>query len=117
MQAQPISRIRARGAVLEPWQQSLVDARDVVKAVLGRAASTVVAERESGIYRGVIIGETRDYVIQQIGRQASAVIHAKEQFRAAQLPEVGRRLSIHYSRSHAFAREIRQRSRQEELSR
>jgi len=41
--------------------------------VLGRAASTVMAERNSGIYRDVIVGHTRDYIIQRIGKQPAAV--------------------------------------------
>jgi hypothetical protein len=119
MQAQPIPRIPARDAMLEPWQQSLSDARHIAKTVLGRGASTVVAERHSGIYRGAIIGHTRDYIIQQIGRQPNAVIHSKDLFHAPDrdLPEVGRAFSIHYSRSHAVAREIRERLREEERSR
>jgi hypothetical protein len=63
----------AKGAMLEAWQQSLSEARQIAKMVLGRAASTVVAERNRGIYRSVIIGHTRDYIIQQIGKQAAAI--------------------------------------------
>ena len=87
--------------------------------MLGRAAATVVAERQSGIYRGVIIGHTRDYVIQQIGRQPNAVIHSKDLFNAPDrdFPEVGRAFSIHYSRSHAVAREIREKLREAGRSR
>jgi hypothetical protein len=119
MHAQPIRKIPARSAVLEPWQQSLSDARHLAKTVLGSAASAVMAERHSGIYRGVIIGDTPDYIIQQIGRQPNAVIHSKDLFHAPgeDFPEVGRAFSIHYSRSHAIAREIRERLREEERSR
>ena len=38
--------------MLEGWQQFLSEAHQIVKMVLGRDASTVVAERNSGIYRG-----------------------------------------------------------------
>jgi hypothetical protein len=112
-------RIPAKGTLLEPWQQSLSDARHIAKTVLGRAASTVVAERHSGIYRGVIIGQTSDHIIQQIGKQPNAVIHSKDLFHTQDrdLPEVGRAFSIHYSRSHAIAREIRERLREEGRSR
>jgi hypothetical protein len=72
MQAQPIPKTAAKGAMLQGWQQSLSEAHQIAKMVLGRAASTVVAERNSGVYRGVIIGHTRDYIIQQIGEQAAA---------------------------------------------
>lgn len=50
MQAQPIPKTPAKGAMLEAWQQSLSEARQIAKMVLGRAASTVVAERKR-IYR------------------------------------------------------------------
>jgi len=121
MQAQPTPKTPAKGAALEPWQQSLIEARQIAKMVLGHQASAVVAERNSGIYRGVIIGHTRDYIIQQIGKQAAAVIHSKDLFhpsdREFPWPEVGRAFSIHYSRSHAVAREIRARLREQGLSR
>ena len=103
------------------WQQSLREAHEIAKMVLGNGASTVMAERNSGIYRGVVIGHTRDYIIQQIGRQATAVIHAKDLFPASNhafpWPQVGRAFAIHYSRSHAVAREIRERLREHGLSR
>jgi len=103
------------------WRQSLREARRIAKMVLGDAAFAVMAERNSGIYRGVIIGHTRDDIIQQIGRQAAAVIHSKDVFQARDhgfpWPEVGRLFSIRYSRSHAIAREIRERLREQELSR
>ena len=56
MQAQPIPKIPSKGVMLEAWQQSLSEARQIAKMVLGRAASTVVAERNSGIQRRRIIG-------------------------------------------------------------
>jgi len=80
-----------------------------------------MAEHNSGIYRGVIIGHTRDYIIQQVGKQAAAVIHSKDLFSTPEQefpwPEVGRAFSIHYSRSHAVVREIRERLREYGLSR
>ena len=118
---QPVLKTRSKTATPEPWQHSLSEARRVAKMVLGRAASTVVAERNSGIYRGIIIGHTRDYIVQQIGKQAAAVLHSKNLFHTPDhefpWPEVGRAFSIHYSRSHAVAREIRARLREQGLSR
>ena len=105
-----------KAAPLEPWQQSLLEARAVAKLALGREAGVKVAERHSGIYRGLIIGHTRDHVIQQIGNQTAAVIHAKDRFPTPQhphqfpWPEVGRRVSIHYSQSRVVAREMRERT-------
>jgi len=114
MQAQSVSK-------LAPWQQSLSDARQVAKMMLGHEASVTMAEHNSGIYRGVIIGHTRDYIIQQIGKQAAAVIHSKDLFRAPDhefpWPEVGHAFSIHYSRSQAIARELREKLRENGLNR
>lgn len=114
MPTQPIRK-------LAHWQGSLNEARQVAKMALGQEASTVIAERNSGIYRGVIIGHTRDYIVQQIGKQAAAVIHAKDLFAAPEAgfpwPEVGHAVSIHYSGSHAIVREIRERVREQEVSR
>jgi hypothetical protein len=121
MHAQLIPKTAAKEAVLEAWQQSLREARRVAKMMLGHGASVAMAEHNSGIYRGVIIGHTRDYIIQQIGKQAAAVIHSKDMFHAPDhefpWPEVGRAFSIHYARSHAVAREIRERLREAGLSR
>jgi len=106
---------------MQSWQQSLKEAHKVAKMVLGRAAAVAMAEHNSGVYRGVIIGHTRDYIVQQIGRQAAAVIHSKDRFaeRDAEFPwpEVGQTVSIQYSRAQAVARQIRERSHQQELSR
>jgi hypothetical protein len=121
MQSQSFPKIATRSAVLEPWQQALSDARQVAKMALGDAASSVVAERHGDNYRGMIIGHTHDYIIQQIGRQAAAVIHSKDLFhtpdRGFPWPEVGRTYVIRYSRSQAIVREIRERLREQEVSR
>ena len=106
---------------LAPRQESLRQAHQVAKMALGQETSTVMAERSSGIYRGVIIGHTRDYIVQQIANPAAAAIHSKHLFRASEAefpwPEVGHAVSIHYSGSHAIAREIRERAREQGLSR
>jgi hypothetical protein len=106
---------------LARWQESLREARQVAKMALGQETSTEMAERNGGIYRGVIIGHTRDYIVQQIGKQAAAVIHSKNLFHAPAAefpwPEVGYAVSIHYAGSHAIARDIRERVREQGLSR
>ena len=106
---------------LKPWQQSLSDARRLAKMVLGDDDSVVMAEHDGGTYRGVIIGHTRDYIVQQLGREAAAVIHAKERFgepgNAFSWPQVGQIVSINYAHSRAVVREIRERMRERELSR
>lgn len=106
---------------LTPWQQALSDARRLAKMVLGNEASVVMAEQGGGTYRGVIIGHTRDYIVQQIGKEAAAVIHAKERFGergdAFPWPQVGQIASIDYAHSRAAVRDIRERSRERELSR
>jgi hypothetical protein len=99
---------------MRAWQQSLKEARQAAKMLLGRNAGVSMAEHNSGIYRGVIIAHTRDYIVQQIGRQAAAVIHPKERFGEHEAgfpwPEVGRNFSIQYAHSLAVAREIRERA-------
>ncbi|HUD99391.1 MAG TPA: hypothetical protein VMR62_07430 [Bryobacteraceae bacterium] len=121
MPAQPIPKTPVKGTVLEAWQQSLSEAWQVAKMILGHEASVAMAEHNSGIYHGVIIGHTRDYIVQQIGKQAAAVIHSKDLFHAPDQefpwPEVGHAFSIHYSRSRAVARELRERLREQGLSR
>jgi len=106
---------------LTPWQQSLREAQRLAKMVLGHEASVVMAEDRSGIYRGVIIGQTRDYIVQQIGGQAAAVVHAKERFDQRgggfPWPKVGQMVSIHYAHARAIVREIRERIHEQGLSR
>jgi len=106
---------------LTAWQQSLSEARQVAKMILGRASSVAMAKHENGIYRGVIIGHTRDYIVQQIGKQAAAVIHSKEAFGGRQgqfpWPEVGQSVSIQYAQARAIVREIREHTYEQELSR
>jgi len=109
----------AKAAAIALWQQSLLEARAVAKMALGRQAGVQVAERHSGIYRGRIIGHTRDYIIQKMGKQAAAVVHAKDRFPTPQdphqfpWPEVGHHVSIHYSQFRAVAREMRAREREQ----
>ncbi|HEY7391832.1 MAG TPA: hypothetical protein VH640_25170 [Bryobacteraceae bacterium] len=114
MHAQPIRK-------LTPWQQSVSEAQRLAKIVLGFEASVVTAEHSSGVYRGMIIGHTRDYIVQQIGRQATAVIHAKERFdkrgETFPWPEVGQMVSIRYEHARAIVREIRERNLERGLSR
>lgn len=121
MQSQLTPKNLPRDVPLKPWQQSLNEARQIAKMVLGQKASTFVAERNSGVYHGVIIGHTRNYIVQQIGKQAAAVIHSKDLFHSPDhefpWPEVGRAFSIRYSRSQAVAQEIRERLREYGLSR
>jgi len=119
MQQPPTLNTPTKAAALAPWQQSLLEARAVAKMALGRESGVKVAERHSGIYRGLIIGHTRDHVIQQISNRAAAVIHAKDRFPAPEhpdqfpCPEVGHHVSIHYSQSRAVAREVRERLREQ----
>jgi hypothetical protein len=73
MQAQPISKTQLRAPCSKAGSNPSVKPHQIAKMVPGRAASTVMAERNSGIYRDVIVGHTRDYIIQRIGKQPAAV--------------------------------------------
>lgn len=95
-------------------EKSLRTAEELARKHLGNSARMSVAVTDSGIYRGVVIGETEEFVVQQISK-TSAVAHPKEFLDAE--PQAGQRLSITYSNSHAVVREIRERTRAHALER
>jgi hypothetical protein len=106
---EPSSEPRRNGA-----EKSLRTAEELARKHLGNSARMSVAATDSGIYRGVVIGETEEFVLQQISKTA-AIAHPKELLDAE--PQAGQRLSITYSSSHAVVREIRERARAHALER
>lgn len=98
----------------DPEAESLHAAESVASRVLGQAAKTYPAQIDSGVYKGTVIGETPDLFIQRLSPK-SAVAHPKELFQ--QLPNVGRNVSVNYSKSKPLVREIRERGKARELSR
>lgn len=72
------------------------------------------AETESGVYRGVIIGETELQVIQRESGQ-SAVAHPKELL--GRQPQIGEAVRISYSNSKGSVRDSHERSKSKNLGR
>ena len=81
---------------------------------LGNDARTSLAVTDGGIYRGLVIGETADYVVQQISKR-SAIAHPKNLLDGE--ARAGQKLSITYSNSHAAVREVRERSATQAMER
>jgi hypothetical protein len=88
-------------------EKSLHDAEELARKQLGNDARMSLAVTDGGIYRGLVIGETADYVVQQISKR-SAIAHPKNLLDGE--ARAGQKLSITYSNSHAAVREVRERS-------
>jgi antirestriction protein ArdC len=92
----------------------LGDAQSITADVLGHKAKALAAQTESGSYRGPIIGETDQFVVQ---RQSSrfSVAHPKDLLDRP--PEVGDSVSIIYSASKGSVHEYNERSRSQHRER
>ena len=95
-------------------EKSLRAAEELTRKQLGDDARTSIAITDSGIYRGYVIGETADYLIQQISK-SSAIAHPKQLLDGD--TRTGQKLSITYSNSHALVREVRERNKTQALER
>jgi hypothetical protein len=69
---------------------------------------------DSGVYRGTILAETAQDLVQQISPH-SAVIHRKDHLDAP--PQTGERVRISYSDGFGQVQQVRERSRSKELAR
>ena len=90
------------------------EARAIAKDALGAKAKMIDAETQSGSYRGVVLGETVDRIVQRQSSQ-SAVFHLKAAL--GSIPAVGANIAIQYSNGHGAVREVRQRSKTVEMGR
>ena len=95
-------------------EKSLHAAEELARKQLGNDARTSLAVTDGGIYRGLVIGETADYVVQQISKR-SAIAHPKNLLDGE--ARAGQKLSITYSNSHAAVREVRERNKAQAMER
>jgi hypothetical protein len=81
---------------------------------LGPEARIDQALNDSGVYRGTVLAETTQNLIQQITPQ-SAVIHRKDDLDS--LPPIGNHVRISYREGRGHVQQVRERSHSKELSR
>jgi hypothetical protein len=93
---------------------SLRAAQSITAQALGNSARMLMAQTESGIYRGVILGETACHVIQRQSTH-SGIAHLKDLL--DRQPQVGDHVRIHYTKSKGTMREFRERVMTVELGR
>jgi hypothetical protein len=92
----------------------LADERALATAALGNNARTYLAQVESGTYRGQVLGQTAEYIVQRVSPR-SAIAHPKDSF-DRQLT-AGENVVINYSGGKASIRDFHQRGRDRELGR
>ncbi len=92
----------------------LGEAQTITAKVLGPKAKALAAQTETGAYRGPIIGQTDEFVIQ---RQSSRFSVAHEKALLDSQPAVGETVSINYAGGAGTVRECRERSRTRERER
>jgi antirestriction protein ArdC len=99
---------------LSAAEKSLRSAQALTSERLGKDAQLTAAVTEGGRYRGPVIAETGELVIQQITAK-SAIAHSRELLDFP--PQLGEQVSISYADSHANVRGIRERTKAQELVR
>jgi len=95
-------------------KRSFAEAQELTRNHLGANAKMYVAQTESGVYCGEIIGETDLHVIQRLNGKSS-VAHMKHVLGV--LPETGEQVLITYSRNTARVQNVPARTRDKELTR
>jgi antirestriction protein ArdC len=103
-----------RDAACSLQANSLRDAHAITARLIGDKAMTVSAAIDSGVYRGVIIGETEDHIVQ---RQTSGGAVARVKGRLARQPGQVENVVITYSNGSANVRRTRERTKTKELGR
>jgi hypothetical protein len=94
--------------------QGLKAAQTLTSGVLGASASIIQPLTDSGVYRGLIIGETDHLVVQQQSAH-TAVVHEKQSLDSR--PEVGRKHAIIYSNFRGTVKNMHERANEKDLSR
>ena len=86
------ARGSSNATALDP---SFAEVKALSARALGENTRVYKAQADSGIYRGEIIGETQNYVVQKLGQQ-STVAHMKQLLNP--VPSVGQNVAVRYSR-------------------
>ena len=81
---------------------------------MGASARTIEALTESGMYRGPIIGETEQYILQRQSTH-TAILHPKQLL--DRQPAPGEKVAINYSNAKGLVREARVRGKAQDLGR
>ncbi len=81
-------------------------AHSIATNLLGESARTYAAQTESGSYRGSIIGETHEHLVQRLSAN-TAIAHPKDLL--DKRPGVGQNVSVTYSASRGQVRDVHER--------
>ncbi len=97
-----------------PAADHLQEAASLTAQLLGQHAKTKPATLTAGSYRGQIIAETSETVLQRLSPKSS-VVHEKDLF--SEVPKVGANVAINYIEGNPSVRPIKERGRALEMSR
>jgi antirestriction protein ArdC len=97
-----------------PGEDELNAARAIASNTLGTSARAIEALTESGMYRGPIIGETEQYILQRQSAN-TAILHEKQML--DRQPGAGENVAIKYSNEKGHVRDTRARGKGQDLGR
>ena len=89
-----VNGLQSRQSSADRYSKQFQEAISLTAQLVGDSAKTKPAQLIAGVYRGKIIGETSDLVLQRESPR-SVVVHSKELFEAA--PKVGTNVLVNYT--------------------